>query len=116
MSDTLVTVSLTRRGQERAVARVAGEIDYFSSDVLHNDVLALLDEEINELVLDFSRVAFCDSSGMSALIALQRHLMARDASLTVAAPPRNVARALQLGGLEELIPVHDSVPNTDGVA
>lgn len=112
MSDPLVTVSLTQRDQERTVASVAGEIDHSSSDALQSDVLALLDEQTNNLVLDFSQVAFCDSSGMSALIGLQRHLTGRDGSLTVAAAPRNVARALRLGGLAKLIPVHDSVPGT----
>lgn len=113
MSDSLVTVRLTQRDQQRRVASVAGEIDHSSSDVLHSDVLALLDGEINELVLDFSQVSFCDSSGMSVLIGLQRHLRERDGSLTVAAAPRNVARALRLGGLAQLIPVHNSVPGTD---
>ncbi|XVS61973.1 STAS domain-containing protein [Actinosynnema sp. CA-299493] len=59
------------------------------------------------LTLDFSGVAFCDSSGMSALLGIWiwRCLHAHGGTLTVTAVPANIAKALRLGGLDQIITV-----------
>lgn len=105
----LVTVSLIQREGQRLVVTVAGEIDASSSDTLHSETLAQLDAKYTHLVLEFSKVTFCDSSGMSALIGIQRQMHQYGGTVAVAAAPHNVARALRIGGVDQLIPVYSSV-------
>ena len=101
-----VTVALTTATDDRVVIGVGGEIDHATAPRMHDDVLALTNGGTVHLLLDFSGVAFCDSSGMSALLGIWRRLHARGGTLTVTAAPANVAKAMRIGGVDRLITVH----------
>lgn len=64
-------------------------------------------------VLDLSGVAFCDVSGLNALIRARRALARRGAWLSLAAPPRSLLRLLELTGLGEDFEVFPSLPATE---
>lgn len=112
--EALVTVEPAERDTGVQVLAVAGEIDYTSAATLDSRVRELLGSETVHLVLDFSEVGFCDSSGMSALIKLWQDLRARGGRLAVAAAPSNVTRALRIGGLQDLIATHPTVDEARG--
>ncbi|MGW4275179.1 STAS domain-containing protein [Streptomyces seoulensis] len=59
------------------------------------------------VVVDCSGLAFCDSSGINALVRLFRQLDAQDRVLRLAAVPDSVARLLSLTGLDQVFAVHD---------
>lgn len=108
-----VTVELTSAHEGRMVIGLGGEIDHTTASYMYQAVLALtLTDDAHgaladgvELLLDFTRVRFCDSSGMAALIGVWRHLHARGGSLRVAAVPANIGHALRIGGLDEIITI-----------
>ncbi|MGX7829836.1 STAS domain-containing protein [Actinokineospora sp. 24-640] len=107
----LVTVVLTTTDRDRVVIGLHGEIDHATAARVHDDVLTLVDSAPDtgtrgvHVLLDFSHVRFCDSSGMSALLGIWRRLHAHGGTLTVAALPANIAKALRIGGLDQIIPV-----------
>ncbi|MFE4823889.1 STAS domain-containing protein [Streptomyces sp. NPDC056704] len=105
----MVDVVVMRRGSGWVVVAVAGEVDFRSADSLYDQALRLMDGDAGCLVLDFSQVAFCDSSGISALVGIMRELRARGGGLIVAAAPDRVTRAMRQMGMHHFIPVHDSV-------
>ncbi|SES00121.1 anti-anti-sigma regulatory factor, SpoIIAA [Lentzea xinjiangensis] len=106
-----VTVALTTADRDRVVIALGGEIDHVTAARMHDDVLALIDNTGTDstpgvhVLLDFSQVRFCDSSGMSALLGIWRRLHTRGGTLTVTALPANIAKALRIGGLDQLIPI-----------
>ncbi|MDQ0808921.1 anti-anti-sigma factor [Streptomyces sp. B3I7] len=51
------------------------------------------------LVLDLSGLEFCDSTGITALLAARRHTLAADAELVLAAVPPDLERVLAVVGL-----------------
>jgi anti-sigma B factor antagonist len=63
----------------------------------------------SRVLLDLSRVAFCDSTGLRALIGARYELAAAACTLAVVAPPGGpVGRLLELTGLREFLPARES--------
>ncbi|MFE0547656.1 STAS domain-containing protein [Streptomyces sp. NPDC058891] len=58
------------------------------------------------MVIDCAGLGFCDSSGISSLIAIHQWLSARGSTLRLAAVPPAVARIFRLTGLDQLVGVY----------
>ncbi|WP_367128486.1 STAS domain-containing protein [Saccharothrix sp. HUAS TT1] len=99
-----MTVTRTTSSDERIVLDVVGEIDYTTAPGMYDDVLALTGDG-RHLVLDFTRVGFCDSSGVSAMLGVWRRLHGEGGTLTVTEAPPHLARAMRLLGMDRLITV-----------
>jgi anti-sigma B factor antagonist len=102
-------VALTMRQARVLVLAVSGEIDIGTAPYLKDDVAAVMDPEVRHLVLDFSGVSFCDSSGLSVLIGLWRILRDHHGALHLAAVPSAVSRALRITALDQFIAQHPDV-------
>ena len=77
---------------------VSGEVDMATADEFSVGAISLLDAATVVAHLDLAEVAFFDSSGIAALVDVQRAF--DDASVRlVIAPSRAVARTLELTGL-----------------
>ncbi|KAA6223765.1 anti-sigma factor antagonist [Streptomyces albofaciens JCM 4342] len=109
MADTDLTVHDARRMGTWTVAAVTGEIDFSSADALYSQARRLISEGPGCLLLDFSAVTFCDSSGISSLIGLMREARIRHGTLALAAAPERVSRALHQIGLHHFIPVYPDI-------
>ncbi|MBL3671001.1 STAS domain-containing protein [Streptomyces sp. M2CJ-2] len=57
------------------------------------------------LVLDLGGMEFCDSSGLSALIAAHNHAHAAQADFALASVPAHTLRTLRIVGLDQLFPI-----------
>lgn len=100
-----VTVTRTTTADERATLDVGGQIDYNTAPGMYDDVLAMIGDVLH-LVLNFSHVEFCDSSGLSALMGVWRRLHTDGGTLTVTDAPSHVAKAMRVTGMDRLITVH----------
>jgi anti-anti-sigma factor len=67
-----------------AVVTVSGEIDLTSSDSLQGSIERTTSPTV---VLDLSRVAFLDSSGIRAIDRSRRSLISQERSLLIVSPP-----------------------------
>ncbi|MFC9824484.1 STAS domain-containing protein [Streptomyces erythrochromogenes] len=77
LSDTLEAVALevdvTPGPQPGTVTvRESGEIDFDNAATLRTALLAALDSDRGTLLVDMSRVTFCDCAGLHALLASRR--------------------------------------------
>ena len=94
--------------------KLAGELDSATSTELlerFDQTLAALNGR--KLVIDLGEVAFIDSSGMRALIVIERRAEEDRIALTVAPAPAPVTELLRVTGLAERLPL---APRTDGAA
>lgn len=87
-----------------------------SGDLDHETHLRLLDAierhiaaGHDRLLVDLSEVAFCDSTGLGALVQVHRETVARGGWLRLAAPNADLRRILAITNLDRLLPVYDSV-------
>lgn len=85
------------REKQRLTARLDGEIDHHSAQVLRE----MIDAEVLmmtplHLVLDFSGVTFMDSSGIGLILGRNTMMKVLGGSLKIAQPPRQILRILKL--------------------
>ncbi|MYV56140.1 STAS domain-containing protein [Streptomyces sp. SID3212] len=93
----------TRGSTAGPVLELAGDLAYESAPEVR-DLLSTLDlEPGQQLLVDLGGLTFCDSSGITVLIAARNHALAARATLALAAVPHHVARILRLVGLEPVL-------------
>ncbi|AZM58077.1 anti-sigma factor antagonist [Streptomyces sp. WAC 01529] len=74
--------------------------------VLRAQALEAIQQGPPHVVLDLTRVGFCDSSGLSALIGIWHAARAAGGSLSLAGAPDRLIRMLALTGVDSLLTVH----------
>ncbi|MEV5428032.1 STAS domain-containing protein [Streptomyces sp. NPDC052701] len=84
------------------VLHVAGELDYDQAGALRQEVGGLPLSPGQCLVVDLSGLEFCDSTGITALLAARQHALAAGAGIALAAVPPNLLRVLAVVGLDQV--------------
>jgi anti-sigma B factor antagonist len=96
----------TRDAATGPVVELFGALDYANVAELH-EALALLSLRPGQrLVLDMSGLEFCDSSGITALIAARSNAQSVQADAALAAVPPNTLRVLRIVGLDQIFAIH----------
>ncbi|MEU4521514.1 STAS domain-containing protein [Amycolatopsis sp. NPDC024027] len=98
----------TRTTGAGAVVTVEGELDVATAPRLRAEVAALVLKPGQVLVVDLAGVTFCDSSGISALIAARNVAEAAGAAVALAALPARLSRTFGLIGLADFFPTYPS--------
>jgi anti-sigma B factor antagonist len=96
----------TRTTPAGPVVELTGELDYDSSAQVRELLPALALEDGQQLVVDLAGVTFCDSSGITALLAARNHALAARAGIALAAVPERISRIFQMVGLAQVFPAH----------
>jgi anti-sigma B factor antagonist len=87
------------------------EIDVTNSDEVYQQLTAALSPGVGTVIADLTSTAFCDSSGVHAIVRAHERAAARDVGLRLAVSPSgSVRRVLQLTGADRIVPVFASVP------
>jgi anti-sigma B factor antagonist len=100
-------VGAVDRQNGNIVVRLVGEIDLYNAGQVGAALEELAREQPSRLVVDLGEVEFVDSTALGTLIEARKQL--GDGRLALAAPGRDVRRALEVAGLIDHFPVHDSV-------
>ncbi|MEU6676376.1 STAS domain-containing protein [Streptomyces sp. NPDC046925] len=88
------------------VLEITGDLDYTTAPELRHDLDRLNLAAGQQLVLDLTGLAFCDSSGISALLAARSRAIELDATVALAAVPANTARILRIVGLDQVFAIY----------
>ncbi|MFF4902678.1 STAS domain-containing protein [Streptomyces sp. NPDC001068] len=91
-----------------AVIELSGELDHHTAPEVRAALPGLDLRPGQQLVLDLAGVTFCDSSGITVLIAARNHALAADAAIALAAVPDHVGRIFRIVGLEAIFPTHST--------
>jgi anti-anti-sigma factor len=105
MTELTITTRTTGSGH---VLVLRGELDVSSAPALRQAGQALTYAAGQELVLDLSELTYCDSSGISAFIALRRHTDTCGAGFALASPSPSICRTLAVIGLSDFFTYHDA--------
>ncbi|MEU5599276.1 STAS domain-containing protein [Streptomyces sp. NPDC020298] len=96
----------TRDAATGPVLEIFGELDYDSATELLEMIPTIPLRPGQCLILDLGGMEFCDSSGLSALIAAHNHAHAAQADIALAAVPTHTLRTLRIVGLDQIFPIH----------
>ncbi|MFG1708015.1 STAS domain-containing protein [Nonomuraea sp. M3C6] len=87
------------------IVHLSGEIDIFTSKALRQQLLDTLSRSTPLLILNLSRVSFCDASGLAVLVGIQHRARAQGITLALAAPRPDMSRNLYMTGLDRGLPM-----------
>jgi anti-sigma B factor antagonist len=91
-----------------AVVRVRGELDFGTTPRMVEAIEGLPDPG-QSLVFDLSELAFCDSSGLGALIAAHKAAVAVGGRVYLAGVTPIVLTAIHVTSLDQLLAMYDTV-------
>jgi anti-sigma B factor antagonist len=92
------------------VVHVNGEVDVATAELVRVQVItAALSVTPPRLVLDMHGVTHCDSSGLSALVAIYRAIHVESGGLVVARPPAYCREILKRTGLDQRLAISDTL-------
>lgn len=83
------------------VLTVAGDLDIVAAPQLVSAAMATSELESRHLVIDATRIDFCDSSGLAAFVRIGNQLATSGHRLGIAGAQPIVRRILEMSGLHE---------------
>ncbi|MEV8540435.1 STAS domain-containing protein [Streptomyces sp. NPDC051572] len=96
----------TRTTPAGPVVELTGELDYDSYTQVRELLPELALQDGQQLVVDLTGVTFCDSSGITALLAARNHALAARAAIALAAVPPHISRIFHMVGLDQVFTAH----------
>ncbi|WP_233416001.1 STAS domain-containing protein [Streptomyces sp. N35] len=101
--------SVTHRARRGGtVLTITGELDYDATPAVRKALESVRLSAGDLLVLDLTQVSFCDSSGITQLIAARNTALGRRAAIAVAGVTPAVSRVLHITGLNSVLPAYAS--------
>ena len=82
---------------------IGGEIDNTTAQALEERATSLLSSRPSVLVLDFSGVVFCDSSGIAAILRTYNKALPRGTRLSIEHTSPHVRKVFEVVGLTRLL-------------
>ncbi|MFF4779057.1 STAS domain-containing protein [Microtetraspora fusca] len=86
-----------------------GEIDIATSPALRQRLRNALQHSEDVLILDLSRVSFCDASGLAVLVGIKRRTRQVGITLRLAAPGPRMIELLRITGLDRSFTIHPTL-------
>ncbi|MFD9502412.1 STAS domain-containing protein [Streptomyces sp. NPDC060035] len=102
-------LSTTSDCQDRlCLLTLTGELDHHTAPQLREapDQLPLADSTL--LVMDLAALTFCDSTGLTTLVAAHRRASASGTDIALAGLTPSIAKSFRITGLDQLFPIHAS--------
>ena len=102
--DVLTAIYLYENGI--LTVKLNGEIDHHSAQEARGEIdRQILFYKPDEVILDFSRVGFFDSSGLGLIMGRYNRMTQLGGVLKIGNPGRNTIRMLKMSGADKLIPI-----------
>jgi len=99
----------TTPGSDRYVITVSGEVDLASSPDLDAAIIVAIESGSSSLVVDLSDVSFMDSSGLGVIVRGLKRCREADKDLDLVITNERVLKVFGITGLDQVIPIHDSI-------
>jgi anti-anti-sigma factor len=103
-----LTVDVRRHGASAVIAP-EGELDHHTADVLREPLETCVEDGCERLVVDCSRLEFCDSTGLNVLLGARLKAEAAGGGVHLAGMSPLVARVFEITGAGAVFTVHDTL-------
>ncbi|MGW3492472.1 STAS domain-containing protein [Streptomyces sp. NPDC001020] len=98
-----------RQAGTSAVVTPAGELDHHTADLLREPLDDCFARGVSRLVVDCSRLEFCDSTGLNVLLGARLKAEAAGGGVHLAQMQPVVARVFEITGAEAVFTVHETL-------
>ncbi|MGH8957281.1 MAG: STAS domain-containing protein [Acidimicrobiia bacterium] len=93
----------------RALLRANGEIDLATVELLDMAVANALEDGLNQVVIDLTKVSFMDSTGIRSLLTNSERINEAGGKMSIVLSGGPVARTLSVTGVDALLSIYDSI-------
>jgi anti-sigma B factor antagonist len=107
--DRDLTVTLRLHPAGPCLLEVSGELDHHTADRMREALDELPRTRGTALVIDLSGLVYCDSSGITVLIAAYHLTQATGGRLALAGLDDDIMRVFGIVGLDQIFTFHDTV-------
>lgn len=101
-------VATTER-EDVTIVTVSGEVDVYTAPQLRSALEERVAAGHTALIVDLQDVGFLDSTGLGVLVGRAKAVKKLDGWLRVVCTNERIIRLFCITGLDQVIPVHDSV-------
>ncbi|MCU1499574.1 MAG: anti-sigma factor antagonist [Acidimicrobiales bacterium] len=84
---------------------VEGDLDLHVTDHFTAQVTAKIDATLEQITVDVSKLAFCDFSGLDAIVAAGRHAATCGATLGLHLPSDPLRELIAVAGVSDVLPL-----------
>jgi stage II sporulation protein AA (anti-sigma F factor antagonist) len=92
------------------VVGIVGELDHHTAEYVRQKIDGeILKSTTKNLILDFSKVSFMDSSGIGVIMGRYKNMSNLNGKLIITSPGSQIKRVLEMSGMLKVIPMLDSV-------
>ncbi|MDQ2866429.1 MAG: STAS domain-containing protein [Candidatus Eremiobacteraeota bacterium] len=107
LSHDELTIDITTENLgETLVFRLRGSLDIATSPTVRAALVEAASEGNHEIIVDLTKLAFLDSTGLGALIGAHRRALERGGNVRLAVGDGSIARLLNITGLIRVFPVY----------
>jgi anti-sigma B factor antagonist len=97
---------------DRAIVSLEGELDLATAPQLREQLVTLAEQDDSDIVVDLTRLAFIDSTGLSVLVMALNRSRTNGGSMVLRNPSDSVMRILEITGLVSVFGIEEeSVPS-----
>jgi anti-sigma B factor antagonist len=109
VTDRILTVLRHEDPSGAVVVTVTGELDHHTAPELTRTVRDLPFTAEPPTVIDLTELGYCDSTGMTVLVAAYQRAKAQNSGLVIAGLDSGLLRVFQIAGLDQLLTFAPSV-------
>lgn len=92
-----------------SVLRLTGELDHDTAPLLRTALRRCDDAGTERILVDFTSLGFCDSTGLNLLLEARTRAASRGAEVALVGMPPGVARVFEITGAASLFPTYPTV-------
>lgn len=102
-------IKFTNKGKTLVIG-IHGELDHHSADYTRLKIDAeLMKSTTKNIVFDFSKVSFMDSSGIGVIMGRYKNISKLNGKAAITNVSQQIKRILEMSGVLKIIPAYDSI-------
>jgi anti-sigma B factor antagonist len=88
------------------VIALAGEVDLYTAPEFKQQLLEVIAKGATDVVVDFSKTTFIDSTTLGVLVGGVKRLRAQDGRLSLVCSDRNITKIFEITGLDRVFTIY----------
>jgi anti-sigma B factor antagonist len=97
-----------KAGNNAYVIALAGEVDLYTAPEFKQELQEVIGGGAKEVVVDFSRTTFIDSTTLGVLVGGVKRLRPAGGRLSIVCSDRNITKIFEITGLDRVFQIYES--------
>lgn len=97
-----------KRNGHTLIVNLSGELDHHSAEKIREEIDLTMDKGFKNLIFNFSKVSFMDSSGIGVIIGRYKKVQRKGGITCITCLSDKIKRIFDISGLFKIIPYYSS--------